>query len=194
MMSIKVLGFGSNWWARFGRDPLDRYRFTRHAAYFNSTGVQCGNKMRRHWVVPGLLRFNGVGDFNPQFPNRAVGKTFECADLVFALGGNRILFRRKIAPSGLPDFFLLAVSSVAYGSFNFEDAGWKSHSVSPIAVSHLREKQEAMLLIKAGDWVRSALGVWQLKVSDRVPHGAALELLEDGIPDARVGAYALDQK
>src|SRR6266700_7548121 len=191
MMSIKVLGFGINWWARFGRDPLDRYRFTRHAAYFNSTGVRCGNKMRRHWVVSGLLRFNGVGDFNPQFPNRAVGKTFECADLVFALGGNRILFRRKIAPSVLPDFFLLAVSSVAYGSFNFEDAGWKSHSVSPIAVSHLREKQEAMLLIKAGDWVRSALGVWQLKVSDRVPHGATLELLEDGIPDARVGAYAI---
>ena len=44
MMSIKVLGFGSNWWARFGHDPLDRYRFTRHAAYFNSTGVRCGKE------------------------------------------------------------------------------------------------------------------------------------------------------
>ena len=37
----KVLKFGSNWWARFGHDPRDRYRYTRHAAYFNSTGLIC---------------------------------------------------------------------------------------------------------------------------------------------------------
>ena len=81
MILVKILGFGSNWWARFGRDPLDRYRYTRHAAYFNSTGVQCGRKMRRYWIVPGLVRFNGVGDFSPQRPSRSLGVTFECADL-----------------------------------------------------------------------------------------------------------------
>jgi hypothetical protein len=194
MMLVKVLGFGSNWWARFGRDPQDRYRYTRHAAYFNSAGVRCGNKMRRHWIVPGLIRFNGVGDFNPQFPNRAVGKIFECTDLIFALGGNRVLFRKQAAQSAQPDFFLLAVSSDSRGGFDFEDAGWKSRSVTPIAVSHLREKQEAMLLMRAGDWVRSVLGVWQLKVSDCLPHGAALELLEDGFPDSRVTAYAIQQR
>ena len=31
--------------------------------------------------------------------------------------------------------------------------------------------------------VRSALGVWQLKVATSLSHGAALELLEDAIPD-----------
>src|SRR6266478_427794 len=194
MMLVRILGFGSNWWARFGRDPQDRYRYTRHAAYFNSTGVKCGSKMRRHWVVPGLLRFNGVGDFNPQFPNRAVGRTFECSDLIFALGGNRILFRKNVAQSSLPDFFLLAVSSDTRGGFDFEDAGWKSRSVRPIAVSQMREKQEAMLLIRAGDWVRSGLGVWQLKASDHLPHGVALELLEDGILDSRGTAYAIHQR
>jgi hypothetical protein len=25
MMLVKILEFGSNWWARFGRDPHDRY-------------------------------------------------------------------------------------------------------------------------------------------------------------------------
>ena len=50
-------------------------------------------------------------------------------------------------------------------------------------MSHLREKQEAMVLMKAGDWVRSALGVWRLKVATGLLHGAALQLLEDGIPD-----------
>jgi hypothetical protein len=194
MMLITVLEFGSNWWARFGRDPQDRYRYTRHAAYFNSAGVQCGSKIRRHWVVPGLIRFNGVGDFNPQFPSRSVGRTFECTDLTFALGGNRILFRKKVAQSGLPDFFLLAVSSDTHGGFDFEDSDWKARSVTPIAISHLREKQEALVLMRAGDWVRSALGVWQLKVSHRLPHGAALELLEDGILDPRGTGYALHQK
>lgn len=181
MMLVKILGFGSNWWARFGRDPQDRYRYTRHAAYFNSTGLRCGSKVRRYWVVPGLLRFNGVGDFNPQFPNRAVGETFACTDLTFALGGNRLLFIREVARSIQPDYFLVTVCNERFGVLNFEDRAWKSDSVLPIAASHLRDKQETMLLMRAGDWVRSTLGFWQLKVAANVPHGAALELLEDEI-------------
>src|SRR5438477_12785095 len=154
-MLVKILKFGSNWWARFGHDPSDRYRFTRHAAYFNSTGLCSGSKVRRHWIVPGLIRFNGVGDFNPQFPNRAVGEVFECADLVFACGGNRFLFRRKARQSCQPDYFLLVVSRGRFGSLSFEASDWKFTSVTAIAVSHIGERQEALLLMKAGDWVRS---------------------------------------
>jgi hypothetical protein len=179
MMLVKILEFGSNWWARFGRDPHDRYRYTRHAAYFNSTGVRCGSKMRRYWLVPGLIRFNGVGDFNPQFPNRAVGEVFECTDLVFARGGNRVLFRRKARQSCRPDYFLLVVSSGRFGSLSFEASDWKSESLTPIAVSHIGERQEALLLMQAGDWVRSILGIWQLRVAPNLLHGASLELLED---------------
>ena len=36
-----------------------------------------------------------------------------------------------------------------------------------------------MLLMKAGDWVRSTLGIWQLRVAPNLLHGASLELLED---------------
>jgi len=179
MMLVKILEFGSNWWARFGRDPQDRYRYTKHAAYFNSTGVRCGSKMRRYWLVPGLIRFNGVGDFNPQFPNRVVGEVFECTDLVFACGGNRVLFRRKARQSCRPEYFLLVVSSGRFGSLSFEASGWKSESLTPIAVSHIGEKQEALLLMKAGDWVRSTLGIWQLRVAPNLRHGASLQLLED---------------
>jgi hypothetical protein len=182
MMLVKILEFGSNWWARFGRDPHDRYRYTKHAAYFNSTGVRCGNKMRRYWVVPGLIRFNGEGDFNPHFPSRAVGEIFECSDLVFARGGNRVLFRRKVAKSCRPDYFLLVVSSDRFGALRFEGSK-RSESPTLIAVSHIGEEQEAMLLMKAGDWVRSALGVWQLRVAPNLRHGASLHLLEDAILD-----------
>jgi hypothetical protein len=177
MMLVKILGFGSNWWARFGRDRQDCYRFTRHAAYFNSAGLRCGSKVRRHWIVPGLVRFNGVGDFNPQFANRSVGQIFECADLVFACGGNRLLFVRKAPSSARPDCFLLAISSDKYGAFDFDDPAWKSQSVTPIAVSWLRDKQEALLLMRAGDWVRSALGIWHLNATAGGYDGSSLRLL-----------------
>jgi hypothetical protein len=48
-------------------------------------------------------------------------------------------------------------------------------------VSHIGEEQEAMLLMKAGDRVRSGLGVWQLMVAPNLRHGASLQLLEDAV-------------
>jgi hypothetical protein len=178
MLLVTVLKFGSNWWARFGRDPQDPLRFTRHAAYFNSAGVRCNSKMRRHWIVPGLIRFNGVGGFNPQFPSRSVGATFECTDPVIARGDNRLLFGKKAPHSAVPDFYLIALSGDEYGRFNFSDLTWKSHTVLPIAVSNLRQKQEALLLMKPGDWVRTNLGVWRLKAPNAGKH-AALELYRE---------------
>src|SRR5258708_29208513 len=93
-MLVKVLNFGTNWWARPGDSPEDPLRFTFHAAYFNSTGVRCGRTVRRHWTVPGLVRFN-FGCINPHFPSRSIGCIFRCADLVFACGGNRLLAQRQ---------------------------------------------------------------------------------------------------
>ena len=181
MMLVQILNFGSNWWARFGSNPADRYRFTRSAAYFNSTGLRFGNKIRCHWIVPGLIRFNGVGDFNPQFPYRSVGAVFECTDLIFAFGGNRVLFQRRAAHSVLSDYFLAVFSNDQFGTLDCQRSDWKAASVLPIAVSESREKQEAMLLMKPLDWVRTTLGVWQLKTGPTPRHRARLELLEDGV-------------
>lgn len=182
-MLVKILGFGSSWWCRFGRDPHDRFRYTRHAAYFNSTGVRCGNKIKRHWVLPGLIRFDGVGDFNPHFPSRSVGQTFRCADFTFACGGNRLLFVRKPAACVPPDHYLVAISSDTCGPFDFAESGWRSESVIPIAVSRLGNKQEVLVLMKPLAYVRSSLGVWQLKEAVGVPHGVSLELLEEPMLD-----------
>ena len=179
-MLVKILKFGSNWWARFGHDPRDRYRFTRHAAYFNSTGLCAGSKVRRHWIVPGLIRFNGVGDFNPQFPNRSVGATFECTDLVFALGGNRLLFQRQAAAAAQPDCFLVVLSADEFGTFDCFTRDWKADSVHAIAVSQAGTRQEAMLLMKPFDWVRTTLGLWQLRTGS-FPERTRLELVEDGV-------------
>lgn len=163
-MLVKVLNFGTNWWARFGRDAEDAYRFTRHAAYYNSTGVRCGSKIRRHWIISGLLRFNGVSDFNPNLPDRAIGRTFICANLKWAHGGNRLLFQTKAPKSAVPDHYLVVVSSGAHGRIEFGSSVWKSVLSQVIAASQLREMQEAMLLMKLGDWVQTSRGFWQLDV------------------------------
>lgn len=180
-MRIKILNFGSNWWSRFGSDANDPHRFSRRAAYFNSTGVQCGRKVRRHWIVSGLIRFNGIGDFNPHFPLRLIGQTFSCSDLTFAYGGNRVLFKQMVRATEAPDFYLVVISSPRFGRIDFALGDWKSESVRPIAVSDLREKQEVMLLMNPQDWVSTALGYWQLQVSSGFRYGAALQLVTDDV-------------
>jgi hypothetical protein len=179
MMSVKILEFGSNWWARFGQDRKDPHCYTRHAAYYNSAGIRCANKVRRHWVFPGLVRFNGVSDFNPHFPNRSIGETFWCANPVITCGGNRVLFVRKAAASTVPSQYLVAVSSDRHGLLDFSGPDWKSESTWPISISELRDRQEALLLMEVEDWVRSTLGIWRLVVRPSLPYGASLQLAEE---------------
>lgn len=179
-MFVTILNFGCNWWSRFGRDTEDRYRYTRRAAYYNSTGVRCGNKIRRHWTVPGLIRFNGSGDFNPHFPARSIGQTFACTFPRFALGGNRVVFQNRIRGTGVPDCFLVVVSSERFGLFDFESQDWKSANTHVIAASHLRERQEAMLLMRSDGWVESTLGTWRLKLTTELAAGALLQLADQG--------------
>jgi hypothetical protein len=175
-MLVRVLNFGCNWWARFGSDPADPHRYASHAAYYNSTGVRCSRKVRRHWVVPGLIRFNPVGGFNPHLPTRSLGHTFLASDLDFMFGGNRLLLKRKMPDSASPDCFLVVVSQDIHGRMNFATSAWKSNSAGVIAASQLRQTQEAMLLMKPGDWVRTACGFWQLNVTKTRGLDARLEL------------------
>jgi hypothetical protein len=179
MTSVKILEFGSNWWARFGPDHEDPHRYTRHAAYYNSAGIRCANKVRRYWVLPGLVRFNGVGDFNPHFPSRSIGEIFWCASPGFNCGGNRVLFVRRASKNTVPDHYLVVVSSDRHGALDFGNPGWKSQAIWPISISQLRDRQEALLLMEPEDWVRSALGIWRLVTRPNLPNGASLQLAEE---------------
>src|SRR4051812_32219997 len=124
MTLVKILGFGSNWWARFGRDRNDPWRFTRHAAYYNSAGLWCGRKVRRHWLVSGLIRFNGVGRFDPHFPHRSIGKTFYSHEPTFTTDGIRLLFEQRVEKT--PDYFLTVISSDRHGVVDFRNPSAKS--------------------------------------------------------------------
>ena len=161
-MLVKILDFGSNWWSRFGRNPADPLRFTRHAAYFNSTGLRCGRKVRRYWIIPGLLRFNGALNLLVYSPARYIGATFECANLSVAFGGNRLFFVRQVSRSDAPDYHLLLMRTEQHGAIDFGEGEWKSAAAIPLAISQFKARAEALFLMQTGDWVRTALGTWQL--------------------------------
>jgi hypothetical protein len=67
MMSAKILEFGAKWRARFARDPSDPHRYPGRAAYYSPAGLRCGSKVRHHWIVPDLIRFNGRRRFQSPF-------------------------------------------------------------------------------------------------------------------------------
>lgn len=180
-MKVKVLNFGSNWWSRFGRDKNDLQRYTRHAAFYNSTGVRCGRKVRRHWLIAGLIRFNGDGVFNPDNPEHSIGATFSCTEPEFAFGGNRLLFERRLSLSVVPDRYLVVVSQPIHGRIDLT-AEWKVNTTMLIAVSERPDNQEIMLLMKLGEWLSTRCGIWQLQDSSSFPSGAGLELMGDGLP------------
>ena len=54
---------------------------------------------------------------------------------------------------------------------------------TPIAVSCLGDKQEALLLMKPAAYVRNSLGMWQLNAVVGAPHCLSLELLEEQMLD-----------
>lgn len=173
--------FGTNWWGRFGSDPADPYRYTRHAAYYNSTGIRCGRKVRRHWIIPGLIRFNGVGDFDPHHPRRSVGHTFLATNLDFLFGGNRLLLTRRLDDCAAVDFYLVVISQDLHGRINFTSSAWKSPTTQVIAASQLRHNQEVMLLMKTGGWIKTLSGMWRLVQSKDMEFSACLELQDTAI-------------
>jgi hypothetical protein len=87
----------------------------------------------------------------------------------------------KASKPDTPDFYLLVVTSDQHGRINMESDAWKSPFATVIAASQLRNAQEAMLLMKVGDWVQTDCGVWQLMASEKAQALVALELIGDQV-------------
>ena len=172
-MLVKVLSFGSNWWARGRRTPVEAM------AYYNSTGVRCGSKIRRHWVISGLLRFNAISNFNPARPERALGGVFLCSELAWALGGNRLVFHSRVSDSLEAECYLISVSSFEYGWADLASSVWRSALSRVIAASQLGDRQEIMLLMRPADWISTGTALWQLQVR---PGSSCSELIRVSAP------------
>ena len=160
-MRVRMISFGSNWWAAHSRDTDDPYRYSRNSAWFNSAGLKYGQRLRFCWVVPGQIRFNSSSRFNPEFKARTTGKTFEC-DLPRIYGGKVHLLVTRPATNCNPDAYLVTLNEGVHGLIDFDDPDWRSPGVFPISVSLRPPRYEAMVLMNANAFVRTDKGEWRL--------------------------------
>src|SRR5436305_6712292 len=78
-MLISVLSFGSIWTRRLPIEARVQERFDpRELAYYNTTGVQVGGKIRSRPRAYGVARFNGNSGFRPECWHRMLYKVFDC--------------------------------------------------------------------------------------------------------------------
>jgi hypothetical protein len=174
-MLVGVTGFGSVWRRRIREDGSDRRRFA-HASYFNTTGVMVNGRLIRHRKIAGHVRLDGVSGLNPNYPSRAIGRVFECAEPCVWKGQNKVLFRRLLHTTARPDYFLVVTRSAEVGRLNLTASGWKSDDSLLISLSERDDRQEALLLMPGYGFVRTELGTFFLEPFAPQPWTARLRL------------------
>jgi hypothetical protein len=160
-MYIRVVSFGTDWWAMHAGDGNDPLCFRRKAAYFNAAALNFGRRLRHIAIFPGQVRFNSKSGFDPEFPQRAIGKTFLCSPPRLFAGKMHLLFERR-GGGMTPDAYLVTLKDAEHGAIEFARPGWKSAGVRPISISLRGQRYEAMLLFGERDWVESDVGRWQI--------------------------------
>jgi len=163
-MYVRVVSLGTNWWAMNSHDTSDPYCFRRTAAWFNAAALMSGRRLHHSAIFPGQIRFNSKSGFDPEFPLRAIGRTFLCSEPRQFAGKMHLLFERRTSET-MPDACLVTLRSWEHGAIQFAKPGWKSPGVSPISMSLRGDRYEAMLLFGDQDWVESDLGRWQVDQS-----------------------------
>jgi hypothetical protein len=165
-MRVRVISFGSNWWAVHSNDLDDPYCFRRRAAWFNSAGLKYGRRLRLCWAYPGHIRFNENSGFHPEHPFRSLGKTFLCSGPNLLEGRTHLLFSHLLKEPG-SDRYLVTVNELSNGQISFATLAWRSAGVQPISVSLRGVRYEAMVLMGKEDWIETDLGRWVVSKDGR---------------------------
>lgn len=161
-MRVRIVSLGSNWWSAHLRDAADPCCFRRNAAWFNSAGLKYGNRLRLCWVYAGQVRFNQSSGFNPEFPNRVLGRSFECDEPNRMHGRVHMLVKRELPQDEQVDRYVVTFTERMCGPIRFQEPHWKSADVRLISVSVRRDRYEVMALLGAADWIDSTVGTWML--------------------------------
>jgi hypothetical protein len=122
------------------------------------------------------VRFNGTSGFDPNYPSRSIRQVFECADPCIWKMQNKLLFERVLQPPTNPDLYLVVARSEQTGRLDVGYAGWRSGNTCVISFSEDGEQQETMLLMAAGSWLRSRLGMLVVEPDPRAPWVARVRL------------------
>lgn len=174
-MLVAVTGFGSVWRHRLAKQMHQSGRLAQ-PVYYNTTGVVVNGAIHQRPRICGYARFDAVGGFDSNYPSRMVGRVFECAEPSVWMGYNKLLFRRIVKDCEHPDRFLVIARSGLIGSLAVGTERWRSSDTWLLSLSGCADQQEAMLLMPAGGWIRSSLGLFTLEALQLRPWVARLVL------------------
>src|SRR5579863_5487915 len=156
-MLISVLSFGSIWTRRLPMEARVQERFDpRELAYYNTTGVQVGGKIRNRPRVYGVARFNGNGGFRPEYWHRMLYKVFDCEPPCTWNGHKKVLFKTLLRRPEKPDAYLVVVRSEQTGGI-IKRGDWLHSETTLISFSECGADQEVMAVMPAYSWVRGVL-------------------------------------
>jgi hypothetical protein len=171
---VAVTGFGSVW--RHRRERYDERGRIDQPVYYNTTGVLVNGKFRQCPQICGYARFDTVGGFDPNCLSRMLNRVFECAQPSVWMGCNRLLFRRILEKRERPDRFLIVTRSDLVGQLSVGEEAWRSPESWLLSFTECGGRQETLLLMPAGGWIRSSLGLFILEASQARPVLARLAL------------------
>ena len=84
--------------------------------------LMSGRRLHHSAIFPGQIRFNAKSGFDPEFPLRALGKTFLCSGPRQFAGKMHLLFERR-AQEMTPDAYLVTLKSAEHGAIQFAKSG-----------------------------------------------------------------------
>jgi hypothetical protein len=157
------MGFGSVWRHRLEKD--DALGCPTRPVYYNTTGVLVHGNVRQRPQICGYARFDTIGGFDPDHPSKMIRRVFECAEPAVWMGSNKLLFRRILPKHEPPDGFLAVARSEWMGQLAVGNEGWRSPDSWLLSLSESDGQQEALLLMSAGQWIRTSLGHFVLEPS-----------------------------
>jgi hypothetical protein len=173
---VQVLSFGSAWWVRPGRDEQDPLRFTHHAAYFNSSGIQQASKIHMAGPIRGVVRFNVSSGLDPHRTHSNLEQLFVCSGIEVYRSTKRLLVLRRALETERPTHFLVCMRSRLHGTIALRES-WCTGDVEIISMSRYRGREEELLLIAAGGSVHTTVGSWGVARTGTTP--PRLELAQD---------------
>ena len=172
-MLVAVQSFGSIWTARSASVEIDSAKSVRRSAYYNTTGVLAGNKVRNRSCLYGYVRLDECSGFHPSLAERIIHRVYE-SEGVSVWNGRNKLFLRQLTPTGTrPDAHLFRIGSAEMGWIDRSGA-WKCSAAQVVSFSEGNSQQEALLILPAFGWVRGERGTFCVDPRRDQPWIAAL--------------------
>jgi len=158
-MLVAVQSFGSIWTDRGASTKVGDANSPRRRAFYNTTGVMAGSKLRSRSCVYGYVRLDECSGFHPSSANRAIHRVYESEGVSVWSGRNK-LFLQQLTPAGTrPDVYLLRVGSAEIGWID-RSGSWRCSGAQVVSFSEGNGQQEALLILPAFGWVRSEHGTF----------------------------------